>query len=192
IGFERLHGRVQYAYPHGIARLRCGKTNGPTVIRDRLGWLLARGANIAPSLPEFCEAGREGDRPHTRADSAADQASDALGALDALRAMGLREPLYYALYCAWAYCSAANPERGVQAASKQWHGSGGGFAESQGDALRQVLRGCDPFADDATLLRFADAAMLVFLAVRDGTVYGGIDPESLAGLARRYEQEDGE
>ncbi|WP_374012660.1 exodeoxyribonuclease V subunit gamma [Pseudoxanthomonas koreensis] len=188
----RVHGRIQDVYPHGIARLRFGKPNGPSVIRNGLDWLLARAANIDLPFVEFFDAGREGPGPHTRADIPPEQARDALRELLALRAMGLREPLYYAPYSAWAYCSAANPERGVQAAIKQWHGSGGGFAESQGDALRQVLRGCDPFADDATLLRFADAAMLVFLAVRDGTVYGGIDPESLAGLARRYEQEDGE
>ena len=82
----------------------------------------------------------------------------------------------------------------MEAARKQWHGAGGGggFAEGQGDALRQVLRGCDPFADEAMLVRFADAAMTVFLAVRDGKAYQGVDPATLAGLARAHDPEESE
>ena len=188
----RVHGRIHDAYPHGIARLRFGKPNGPSVIRSGLDWLLARAAGIELPLVEFHDAGRAGPGPHERPELSAEDARSALRELLALRAMGLREPLPYAPYSAWAYFDADNPDRGVKAAIKQWHGSGGSFAEGQGDALRQVLRGCDPFADEATLLRFADAAMVVFLAVRDGKVYGGIDPASLAGLAERFEPEDSE
>ena len=132
--------------------------------------------------------------PHEGDPVSAGDARAALHELFALRAMGLREPLPYAPYSAWAYSSADTPERGVREAIKQWHGGGGpgSFAEGHGDALRQVLRGCDPFADEATLLRFADAALTVFLAVRDGEVYGGIDPATLAGLAQRHEPEDSE
>ena len=123
-----------------------------------------------------------------------EQARTALRELFAVRAMGLREPLLYAPYSAWCFVNADNFDRGVDAARKQWHGSGGfgGFAEGQGDALRQVLRGCDPFADDDSVIRFADVALTVFVALRDGVVHGGVDPASLAGLARPHEPEDSE
>src|SRR5690606_16222508 len=99
-------------------------------------------------------------------------------------------------YSAWKYFHAAttaDEARAVKAARTQWHGgSHGGFAEGQGDALRVALRGCDPFADDAMLLRFADLAMSVFLALRTGQAYAGVDPEALKGLAARFEPEDAE
>ena len=190
----RVHGRIQNVFPKGIARLRFGKPNGPSVIRSGLDWLLARAAGIELPVVEFYDGGREGPGPHPRPELSPVDARAALRELFALRAMGLREPLPYAPYSAWAYSSADTPERGVRDAIKQWHGNGspGGFAEGDGDALRQVLRGCDPFADEATLLRFADAALTVFEAVRDGRVYGGIDPATLAGLARRHEPEGSE
>ena len=188
----RVHGRIQQVYPQGIARLRFGKPNGPSVINSGLDWLLANAAGIHLPVVEFFDGGRDGPGPFLRPELSVVDARSALRELLALRAMGLREPLPYAPYSAWAYCNADNPDRGVREAIKQWHGSGGGFAEGQGDALRQVLRGQDPFADEETLLRFADAAMAVFLAVRDGKVYGGTDPVSLTGLARRFEAEDGE
>jgi len=190
----RVHGRIRDVYPHGIARLRFGKPNGPSVIRNGLDWLLARAAGIELPFVEFHETDLNGHGPHLRKDLSPDEARAALRELLALRAMGLRQPLLYAPYSAWVYFDAETPERAVRAAVRQWHGGGGpgAFAEGQGDALRQVLRGCDPFADEATLLRFADVAMMVFGALRDGTVYGGVDPATLAGLAQRYEPEDGE
>ncbi len=188
----RVHGRINDAYPHGIARLRFGEPNGPSVIRSGLDWLLACAAGIDLPVVEFFDAGRDGTGPHARRVLTTAEARAALRELLALRATGLREPLLYAPRSAWAYCSADTPERGVEAAVKQWHGSNRSYAEGHGDALRQVLRGYDPFAEDAALLRFADTAMLVFLAVRDGKVYGGIDPATLAGLAQRFEPEDSE
>lgn len=190
----RIHGRIQDVYPHGIARLRFGKPNGPSVIRSGLDWLLARAAGIELPFHEFFETDGRDVGPHTRAPLSPAGACDALRRLLALRAQGLREPLPYAPYSAWCYASADNPDKAVEAARKQWHGAGGGggFAEGQGDALRQVLRGRDPFADEAMLVRFADAAMTVFLAVRDGEVYDGVDPATLAGLARAHDPEEGE
>ncbi len=114
--------------------------------------------------------------------------------IETARAIGLREPLPYAPYSAWAYFSCDKDEASAVAAARaQWHGGGnGGYAEGQGEAIGQVLRGRDPFADDALLLRFADLAMTVFLALRAGQVYQGVDADALAGLAARFEPEDGE
>ncbi|MGY0633440.1 exodeoxyribonuclease V subunit gamma [Luteimonas sp. A478] len=189
----RVHGRIQDAYPHGIARMRFGKLNGPSVIRSGLDWLLARAAGINLPLVEFFDGGRAGPGPFERPELSTVDARNALRELLALRAQGLREPLPYAPYSGWAlYNGAENLERGVKAARSQWHGSGGGFAEGHGDALRQALRGCDPFADQDTLQRFVDSALLVFLALRDGKVHGGLDPDALHGLAERFEPEDSE
>jgi exodeoxyribonuclease V gamma subunit len=163
------------------------------VVRSGLDWLLARAAGIDLPLVEFFDGGRAGPGPFERPELSTVDARNALRELLALRAQGLREPLLYAPYSGWAfYSSAENPERGVRAARSQWHGSGGGFAEGHGDALRQALRGCDPFADQDTLQRFVDAALLVFLALRDGKVHGGLDPDALQGLAERFEPEDRE
>ncbi|NZA27740.1 exodeoxyribonuclease V subunit gamma [Luteimonas sp. SJ-92] len=189
----RVHGRIQDVYPHGIPRLRFGKPNGPSAVRSGLDWLLARAAGIDLPLVEFFDGGRAGPGPFERPELSPADARNALRELLALRAHGLRAPLPYAPYSAWAYYDCAgNPERGVKAARSQWHGSGGGFAEGHGDALRQALRGCDPFGDQDSLQRFVDAAMLVFLALQDGKVHGGTDPATLDGLAERFEPEDAE
>ncbi|GHD75573.1 RecBCD enzyme subunit RecC [Luteimonas padinae] len=191
----RIHGRIQDVHPHGIARLHFGKPNGPSMIRSGLDWLLARAAGIELPFEDFHETDAGGVGPHRRDPLSPGEARDALRRLLALRAQGLREPLPYAPYSAWAYASVDNdddPDKAVEAARKQWHGAGGGFAEGQGDALRQVLRGRDPFADEAMLVRFADAAMTVFFAVRDGQAYAGVDPGTLAGLARAHDPEEGE
>src|SRR5690606_32781298 len=120
----RVHGRIQNVFPRGIARLRFGKPNRPSVIRNGLDWLLARAAGIEQPVVEFHDGGRAGPGPHQRPELSPGAARAALRELFALRAMGLREPLPYAPYSAWAFCNADTPERGVQDAIKQWHGNG--------------------------------------------------------------------
>ncbi|KAF1686875.1 exodeoxyribonuclease V subunit gamma [Pseudoxanthomonas broegbernensis] len=187
----RLHGRIGEAYPQGIARLRFGKPNGPATIRSGLDWLLASAAGIELPLAGFHEG--EGRRlgPHLRPPLAPEAARAALRRLLELRAQGLREPLPFAPYSAWELFSAPDPVRGVKAAATRWHGNGqNGFAEGRQAALRLALRGLDPFADPALLLRFADLAMSVFAAVQDGEVHAGVDPGALAGLAAAFDAED--
>ena len=188
----RVHGRIHDAYPQGIARMRFGELNGPAAVRHGLDWLLARAAGIELPVVEFFDGGRNGPGPFKRPELSAGDARAALRELLALRAQGLRQPLPYAPYSSWAFWNARTPDAGVKAARKQWHGIGGGFAEGQGDALRQALRGCDPFADPDSLQRFADVAMLVFRALAEGQVHGGVDPATLHGLAERFEPEEGE
>lgn len=190
----RVHGRIEGVYPDGIARLRFGKLNGPAAIRHGLDWLLARAAGLDLRLVEFHDAGSDGHGPHESPDLSPQAARAALRRLLELRAIGLREPLPYAPYSAWAYFSCDKDEASAVAAARaQWHGGGnGGYAEGEEEAIGQVLRGRDPFADDALLLRFADLAMTVFLALRRGEAYEGVDAAALAGLAARFEPEEGQ
>src|SRR5690606_34029646 len=159
-------------YPHGIARLRFGELNGPAVVRHGLDWLLARAAGQELTVIEFHDGGHAGPGPFPMPELSPEEARSALRRLPEVRARGPREPLPYAPYSAWKYFHAGDEARAVKAARLQWHGSGhGGFAEGHGEALRVALRGCDPFADEAMLLRFADLAGTIFLALRTGKVY---------------------
>ena len=186
----RLHGRLEDAYPHGLARLRFDALSGPAAIRLGLDWLLASAAGMALPLVAFHEA-REGLGPHVRAPLPPEQARAALRRLLQLRAAGLREPLPFAPYSGWElYRHRERFEHAVEQAREKWHGNGQGFAESEDPALRLVLRGRDPFADEATLLRFADATLAVFAAVIDGESYAGVDPAALKGLADAWDAED--
>ena len=186
----RLHGRLEDAYPHGLARLRFDALNGPAAIRQGLDWLLASAAGMALPLVAFHEA-REGHGPHVRVPLPPEQARAALRRLLQLRAAGLREPLPFAPYSGWElYRHRERFEHAVEQARAKWHGNGQGFAEGEDPALRLVLRGRDPFADEATLLRFADATLAVFAAVIDGESYAGVDPAALKGLADAWDAED--
>ena len=61
-----------------------------------------------------------------------------------------------------------NRERGINKAAARWRGGHGSWGEGDSEALRLALRGRDPFADEAALQQFADAAYTVFGAVHDG------------------------
>ena len=182
IGGLRLHGRIADVYPQGIARLRFDKPNGPAMIRDGLDWLLARAAGADVTLAQFHE-GERGLGPHVRELLAPEAARSALRRLVDLRAQGLREPLPFGPYSGWEFFIAADYARGVKAAADRWRGVGRRFAEGAGEASRLALRGRDPFADEAGLVRFADTAMVVFSAVVAGATYAGIDAAALQGLA---------
>ena len=145
---------------------------------------------MALPLVAFHEA-REGHGPHVRVPLPPEQARAALRRLLQLRAARLREPLPFAPYSGWElYRHRERFEHAVEQARAKWHGNGQGFAESEDPALRLVLRGRDPFADEATLLRFADATLAVFAAVIDGESYAGVDPAALKGLADAWDAED--
>ncbi|GAB3511124.1 exodeoxyribonuclease V subunit gamma [Pseudoxanthomonas daejeonensis] len=187
----RLHGRIENAWSHGLARLRFGERNGPSAIRHGLDWLLASAAGMALPLVEFHETKDHGPGPHLREPLSPAVARQVLGRLLQLRAQGLREPLPFAPYSSWElYRYSERFDFGVKQASAKWRGNGQGFAEGEDPALRLALRGRDPFADDAMLLQFADTTMAVFAAVVEGKVYAGVDPEALSGLADAWDAED--
>ncbi len=163
----RLHGRIADALPQGIARLRFGAPNGSSSIRNGLDWLLASATGIELPLVEFHER-EDGIGPHPRKHISREAAIEALRALLALHAEGLRRPLPFAPYSAWALFDAGTPERGLQDAAKQWRGGERQWAEGDGAALRLALRGRDPFADAASQREFARIAGIVFGAVIRG------------------------
>jgi exodeoxyribonuclease V gamma subunit len=188
----RVHGRLDDVYPHGIARLRFGTPNGPSVIRNGLDWLLARAAGLEQDLVEFHEH-KDGRGPFLRPALAPVQAQAALRRLLQLRAQGLREPLPFGPYSGWELYSGKDLEQGVDKARGRWHRSAGaGFAEGQDPHLAQALRGRDPFADPHELVRFTDAALTIFAATADGVVHPGVDPGALQGLAAAFDDEEAE
>jgi len=170
----RLHGRLADAWPQGIARLRFGKPNGNSAIRDGLDWLLAQAAGVELPFVEFQER-EDGIGPHPREPVGRDRAIAALRRLLALRAEGLRRPLPFAPYSAWELFSADDTARGVRAAAARWRGSARSWAEGDAEPLRLALRGRDPFADAATLREFADLAFAIYGAVTRGDAHAGID-----------------
>ena len=183
----RLHGRLDGVWPQGLARLRFGEPNGPSVIRHGLHWLLASAAGLALPLVEFHEddEGRLG--PHERAVLDPAQAKDALRLLLGLRATGLRQPLAFAPRSGWKYYSARSPERGLEDARKQWQGSDRQWGEGTEPDHALALRGRDPFADRATLREFVANAVAVFAAVSSGIVVAPeLDEDAIANatLAR--------
>ena len=185
-----LQGRLGEVYPHGLARLRFDKINGPAAIRHGLDWLLASAAGWSQPLVQFHDS-EGGIGPHVREALPPEQARQALARLLQLRAAGLREPLLFAPYSGWElYRNSGRFEYAVKQARAKWHGNGQGFAEGEDPALRLALRGRDPFADQAALHRFADAALAVFAAVQDGNAHAGVDPAALDGLAAAFDAED--
>ena len=177
----RLHGRIADAWPHGIARLRFGAPNGPSVIRNGLDWLLASAAGVDLPFHEFQEVDKR-IGPHRRAMLAPAQARDALRVLLELRAKGLRQPLLFAPRSGWAYYSASTPDRGLKAARSQWQGGEKVWAEGGQPAYALALRARDPFASHDAMAEFARTATAVFAALASGI---SIAPElDQAALAR--------
>ncbi len=163
----RVHARLGGAWPMGLARLRFGEPNGPSVIRNGLDWLLACAAGQALPMFEFhLDDGDVG--PHERGPIDPAQAKDALRTLIALRAAGLREPLAFAPRSGWLYYAAKTPDRGIDAARKQWQGGDRQWGEGAQPAYELALRGRDPFADRAALRAFVANTLTVFSAVASG------------------------
>ncbi|GAB3737588.1 exodeoxyribonuclease V subunit gamma [Luteimonas pelagia] len=186
----RVHGRIADAYPQGIARLRFGEPNGPSVIRNGLDWLFASAAGLALPLVSFEAVKDVGVGPHARAPLDRATAHAVLRHLLDLRARGLREPLPFAPYSGWSLHSAATLERGLRAAAARWHGGPNQWAEGQGDAVRIALRGRDPFVDEATRLAFVDLSMSIFGALTCGQVHGGTDAAALKAIVLDFDAED--
>ena len=164
----RVHGRIDGLHANGIARLRFGKPNGPSSIRNGLDWLLASAAGVELPFVEFHEDVDTGIGPHRRPPLSRESAIDALHALVALRREGLRRPLPFAPYSAWELFTAADAERGLRNAASRWRGGDKQWAEGDSAALQLAFRGRDPFADAAAREEFIELAFVVFGAVTAG------------------------
>ena len=164
----RVHGRIDGLHANGIARLRFGKPNGPSAIRNGLDWLLASAAGVELPFVEFHEDVDTGIGPHRRPPLSRESAIDALHALVALRREGLRRPLPFAPYSAWELFVAPDAERGLRNAASRWRGGDKQWAEGDSAALQLAFRGRDPFADAAAREEFIELAFVVFGAVTAG------------------------
>ena len=164
----RVHGRIDGLHANGIARLRFGKPNGPSSIRNGLDWLLASAAGVELPFVEFHEDVDTGIGPHRRPPLSRESAIDALHALVALRREGLRRPLPFAPYSAWELFVAPDAERGLRNAASRWRGGDKQWAEGDSAALQLAFRGRDPFADAAAREEFIELAFVVFGAVTAG------------------------
>lgn len=151
-----------------IARLRFGKPNGNSSIRNGLDWLLASAAGVDLAFVEVQDVGDLGIDAHMRARISQATAIDALRSLVALRRAGLQQPLPFAPYSGWELFSAEDAERGIRNAAARWRGGDRQWGEGDSDAIRLALRGRDPFADAASLREFARITGLVFGAVTRG------------------------
>ena len=164
----RVHGRIDGLHANGIARLRFGKPNGPSSIRNGLDWLLVSAAGVELPFVEFHEDVDTGIGPHRRPPLSRESAIDALHALVALRREGLRRPLPFAPYSAWELFVAPDAERGLRNAASRWRGGDKQWAEGDSAALQLAFRGRDPFADAAAREEFIELAFVVFGAVTAG------------------------
>lgn len=162
-----LGARIEHVFGHGIARVRIGKPNGPSAIRDGLDWLFSRAAGIDVPFVEFHDGGTQGVGPHERPPLDPEQARRVLAALLALREEGLQRPLPFAPYSAWELFTAADPHKGIRAAAAKWRG-GEAWSEGASAASRIALRARDPFADSAAIAEFARITGIVFGAVTRG------------------------
>ncbi len=185
----RLHGRLDGVWPKGLARLRFDKPSGPSIIRAGLDWLLASAAGLEQPLVQFHDDTEHGIGPHPRSPLAVGQAKDVLRVLLSLRQKGLAEALPYAPRSGWAYFNAKSPPAGVRAAAACWHGGVNRWAEGDSDALRQVLRGRDPFAEASLLRQFVNITSIVFKAVTRGAIHDGALPADLDELVGLHEPE---
>jgi exodeoxyribonuclease V gamma subunit len=164
----RLHGRIAEAWPQGIARLRFGAPNGPSVIRNGLDWLFASAAGEARRFFEFHDDKERGIGPHERPSLDPAQARDALRVLLDLRAKGLRQPLLFAPRSGWTYYNASTPDSGLKAARNQWQGGERVWSEGGQPAYALALRARDPFANRDSLTEFVRTTTAVFAALASG------------------------
>ncbi|MDO5505060.1 MAG: exodeoxyribonuclease V subunit gamma [Pseudoxanthomonas suwonensis] len=173
LGDRTVHAQLGDIYPHGIARLRFGKRNGPSVIRSGLDWLVACAHGLQLPLVAFHE---DALPPTPREPLEPAQARAALEHLLSIHDRAFREPLPFAARSGWAYHAEPKARVGVRKALGQWRGGTHVWAEGGTDVMRLALRGRDPFVDPASLQRFIGLAVAIFAALEGGAV---VDPDSV-------------
>ncbi|QNP39402.1 exodeoxyribonuclease V subunit gamma [Lysobacter solisilvae (ex Woo and Kim 2020)] len=169
----RLYGRIEDVYADGLARLRFDELHGPAQIAHGLDWLVLCALGEAQPLWQFALRDKQ-IGPHRRDPVPTAQAQAALRALLCLRERGLREALPFLPRSGWVWYQAEQQASAASAraskspwdrARETWAGGNNGWSESQTASAQLVLRGHDPFADDALGAQFRAIATRVFDAV---------------------------
>ena len=184
----RLRGHIADVWPQGIARVRLGTLNGPSAIRNGLDWLLACATGIELPFVEFHEIDGNGVGPHPRPPISHEQASDALRVLLEYRNEGLRRPLPFAPYSAWALFDAPAPPLGMRRAADKWRGSERQWSEGGSDAWQLALRGRELFVEESLTDEFVKLTGDIYGAL----MFGATKSFDLDGveLPERDEAED--
>jgi exodeoxyribonuclease V gamma subunit len=166
----QIHGRVADVLEQRVPRLRIGKRNASTVVRNGLDWLLLC-ADAKPRALWQLYLDEEGDLgPHLQPALPQEQARQALGALVGLYLQGLQQPLPYAPRTALAIHQAAADGR-QEAAASSWYGSDYSYAEASEDSHQLLYRGRDPLAGQAHWQRFEQTCLDVMSLLTRGQAY---------------------
>lgn len=167
-----LHGRVGDVLDERVARLRIGKRNAGTVVRNGLDWLLLCAAGHPRALWQLYQDPQDDLGPHLQPALSAAAASTALAQLVRLYLQGLQQPLPYAPRTALAIYQADAHAR-QEAAASSWYGSDYSYAEASEDSHQLVWRGCDPLADPERWQRFEQTSLQVMQLLTTGHAASG-------------------
>ena len=172
-----VHGRVADVLPDRLPRLRIGKLNAGTVVRNGLDWLLLCAAGQPRQLWQLY-LDDEGDLgPHLRPALGQQQARQALARLVDFYLAGMQQPLAYAPRTALAIFQ-ADVEKRAEKAWQSWNGSDYSYAEAGEDSHQLVYRGRDPLADRQRWKAFEHTALSVMSLLTLGDVPSREDEEN--------------
>ena len=160
-----VQGRVDAVLPDRVPRLRIGRLNAGTVVRNGLDWLLLCAAGQPRGLWQLYQDADDGFGPHQQAALSQAQAQSALSQLLGLYLQGLQQPLAYAPRTALALHQ-AEPAKRWETAASSWYGSDYAYAESGEDSHQLLYRGRDPLADPQRWEVFEQTCLTVMSLLR--------------------------
>ena len=165
----QIHGQVDDVLEAYLPRLRIGKRNASTVVRNGLDWLLLGAAGKPRALWQLYEddEGRLG--PHLQPALSPEAARAALAGLVALYREGLQQPLAYAPRTALAIHQASSKGR-EDAAASSWYGGDYSYAEGSEDSHLLIYRGRDPLADEQRWQQFQRTCLAVMQLLTTGAL----------------------
>ena len=166
----QIHGRVADVLEQRVPRLRIGKRNASTVVRNGLDWLLLAASGQGRELWQLYQGEEDNLGPHLQPALGEQAAKAALAELVRLYLQGLQQPLAYAPRTALAIHQAAADAR-LEAAASSWYGSDYSYAEVSEDSHQLVYRGRDPLAGEASWQRFEQTSLAVMSLLTSGRAY---------------------
>ena len=162
-----IQGRVADVLDDRVPRLRVGKRNASTVVRNGLDWLLLCAAGQPRALWQLYQDQERDLGPHVQPALPAGTAQAALGQLLDLYLSGLQQPLAYAPRTALAILQ-ADPGKREEMAAACWYGSDYSHAEAGEDSHQLVWRGRDPLADAQGWRQFERTSLAVMSLLTQG------------------------